>query len=122
MGIPSRFISVDDHVQEHPGVWRDRLSKAKWGDRIPRLKETEDGCQFWVVDGEKIPLHGVAVAGATMPDRGREPERWEYVPKATYVPVERLRAMEADGVECSVLYPTSRRPSARSRDQPAASW
>ena len=29
------LISVDDHVLEHPRVWADRLSKEKWGDRIP---------------------------------------------------------------------------------------
>jgi predicted TIM-barrel fold metal-dependent hydrolase len=47
----------------------------------------------------------VARAGATMPDRAREPQRWEDVPKAVYDAKERLTAMDVDGVDYSVLYP-----------------
>ena len=36
MELTYGFISVDDHVQEHPDVWTQRLA-SKWGDRIPRL-------------------------------------------------------------------------------------
>jgi predicted TIM-barrel fold metal-dependent hydrolase len=41
-----------------------------------------------------------------MSERGHEPRRWEETPKSAYVPAERLRAMDADGVSHSVLYPT----------------
>src|SRR5215470_19437362 len=27
------LISVDDHVQEHPEVWTQRMSRATWGER-----------------------------------------------------------------------------------------
>lgn len=101
----SRFISVDDHVQEPPELWTSRLSKSRWGDRIPHL-ERHNGGERWVVDG-RILLHGkVARAGAFMADRGQEPRRWDEVPPAAYVPSERLRAMDAAGVDYSVLFPT----------------
>ena len=100
------LISVDDHVQEHPEVWTQRLSRSKWGDRIPHIESQPDGTESWVVDGEKIPLAGVASAGAAMPDRALEPQRWEEVPRSAYVPSERLKAMDTDGVDYSVLYPT----------------
>src|SRR5262245_42247656 len=106
MAATSRFISADDHVQEHPDVWTQRLSRAKWGDRIPQLKSLENETQAWVVDGRRIPLNGAAVAAALMADRTQEPARWEEVPKMAYDPHERLRAMDADGVDYSVLYPT----------------
>jgi predicted TIM-barrel fold metal-dependent hydrolase len=51
-------------------------------------------------------MPGVAFAGATMPDRAREPQRWADVPKVGYLPAERLTAMDVDGVDCSVLYPS----------------
>ncbi len=35
------FISVDDHVLEHPQVWTQRLSRAKWGDRIPHIEQAQ---------------------------------------------------------------------------------
>ena len=73
MELKHGFISADDHVQEHPEVWTSRMSKAKWGDRIPHLERQADGTERWVVNGQKIDLPGVALAGAAMPDRAREP-------------------------------------------------
>lgn len=100
------FISVDDHVPEHPDVWTRRLDKSRWGDRIPHVEQQVDGTEQWVVDGQTLPLRGVALAGAAMPDRVREPQRWDEVPAVAAVPSERLKAMDADGVDCSALYPT----------------
>lgn len=99
------LISADDHIQELPDLWTSRLSGARWGDRIPHIERQPDGSERWVVDGRVLPLRGVAMAGATMPDRAYEPQRWAEVPKAAYLPSARLEAMDADGVECSVLYP-----------------
>jgi predicted TIM-barrel fold metal-dependent hydrolase len=48
----------------------------------------------------------VALTGAVMPDRAQEPQRWEAVPKIASVPSERLRTMDVDGVDGSVLYPS----------------
>jgi hypothetical protein len=106
MDLRDRFISVDDHAQEHPRVWTYRLSSTRWGDRIPHLAERPDGTQYWVVDGQPLPLRGVAAAGATLPDRSRALQRWEEVPSAAYDPKARLAAMDQDGVTASVLYPT----------------
>jgi predicted TIM-barrel fold metal-dependent hydrolase len=100
------FISVDDHVLEHPQVWTQRLSQAKWGDRIPHVERQADGIEHWLVDGQRLPLKGVAAVGAAMGDRGHEPQRWEEVPKIASVASERLKALDADGVDYSVLYPT----------------
>jgi uncharacterized protein len=105
MTVNGQLISVDDHVQEHPEVWTERMAKTKWGDRIPRLKCMEGGNEVWVADG-KVLLHGVALAGAVMADRVQEPQRWEEVPKLVYDAKERLKAMDTDGVSYSVLYPT----------------
>ncbi len=100
------FISVDDHVLEHPEVWTQRLSKTKWGGRIPHVEPQADGTEHWVVDGRSYPLTGVASVGAAMRDRTHKPRCWEEVPEVTYKPDERLKIMDADGVDCSVLYPT----------------
>ena len=106
MEMKKGFISVDDHVQEQPDVWTERLSKAKWGNRIPHIEKQADGSENWVVDGRKLPLGGVASAGAAMRDRTEEPQCWQDVPKVAYDPMERLKAMDTDGVDYSVLYPT----------------
>ncbi len=100
------FISVDEHVQEHPEVWTKRLSRARWGDRIPHLEKNSDGTEQWIVDGRQIALDGVADCGAAMPDRTRNPRRWSEVPASVYDPKERLKVMDAAGIDYAVLYPT----------------
>ena len=40
-----------------------------------------------------------------MPDRSLEPSVWGEVPEGAYVPSQRLKALDADGVDYSVLYP-----------------
>ena len=106
MELKYGFISADDHVQEHPEVWTARMSKAKWGDRIPHVEREADGTERWIVDGKPVDLPGVALAGAAMSDRARDPQRWDDVPGIAFNPNERLTAMDVDGVDYSVLYPS----------------
>ena len=106
MKLEYGFISADEHVQEHPEVWTRRMSKAKWGDRIPHIESASDGTERWLVDGQPVSLNGVALAGAAMPNRAREPQRWEEVPGIVYKPGDRLTAMDVDGVDYAVLYPS----------------
>ncbi len=106
MELKHGLISVDDHVQEHPEVWTQRMSRSRWGDRIPRMEGQPDGTECWVLEGKKLPLADVVSVGATLPDRTMEPRRWEDVPDAAHAPSERLKAMDVDGVDYSVLYPS----------------
>jgi len=104
--MSDKIVSADDHAQEHPEVWTSRMSKARWGERIPHVETQPDGSDRWVVDGEPLTQAGVASAGALMPDRSIEPRRWADVPDEAFRPSARLKAMDTDGVETSVLYPT----------------
>lgn len=105
MQLRHGLISVDDHVQEPPDLWTTRLSKDRWGTRIPHI-ERIDGVERWVVDGE-LSLNGSpARAAALMADRNHEPKSWNDVPPAAYRPGDRLKIMDEAGVDYSVLYPT----------------
>jgi uncharacterized protein len=104
--MTNTFISVDEHVQEHPEVWTKRLSQAKWGERIPHVAENGDGTERWLIDGREIALDGVADCGAMMAQRAINPQRWSDVPAAVYDPAERLKTLDAAGIEYAVLYPT----------------
>jgi uncharacterized protein len=101
-----RLISSVDHVVEHPAVWTHRLSRSKWSDQIPHLEHQADGTDAWMIDGRKVLLSEGAQVGALMDDRVDSPKRWEDMPEATYAPAARLKAMDKDGVDYSVLYPT----------------
>lgn len=102
----TRLISVDDHVQEPPDLWTSRLAKSQFGDRVPHLERAADGSERWVVDGQVLVGGRVARTGALMADRARDPTHWDDVPRSAYVPSERLRTMDAAGVDSSVLFPT----------------
>ena len=106
MQLKYGLISVDDHVQEPPNLWTQRLSKTRWGERVPHLERIADGSERWVVDNQVLLDGSAALAGALMADRNHEPSRWQDVPPAAYVPSERLKAMDAAGIDYSVLYPT----------------
>ena len=100
MQLKYGLISVDDHVQEPPDLWTQRLSKS-WGDRIPRLERARDGTEGWVVDGRSLLDGRTGRAGALMADRNCEPIRWEEVPPAAYLPSERLKLMDAAGIDAA---------------------
>ncbi|HYJ17348.1 MAG TPA: amidohydrolase family protein [Candidatus Limnocylindria bacterium] len=101
-----QFISVDEHVQEHPDVWTKRLSAAKWGERIPHVAKDAQGNERWLIDGRPIAMDGVADCGAVMAPRTANPTRWADVPAMVYDARQRLRAMDAAGIDHAVLYPT----------------
>jgi len=101
-----KLISAVDHVVESPNVWTQRLSKSRWGGRIPHIERSPYGHDLWVVDGRNFPLSDIAQVAAVMADRMDSPTRWEEVPQESCVPAARLKAMEQDGVDCTVLYPT----------------
>ncbi|MGZ8425913.1 MAG: amidohydrolase family protein [Candidatus Binatia bacterium] len=106
MSTNNKFISVDEHVQEHPEVWTKRLSRAKWGERMPHLAKNSNGKERWLIDLREIALAGVADCGAVMSQRTENPQRWADVPAAVHNPKERLKAMDTAGIDYAVLYPT----------------
>jgi len=53
-----------------------------------------------------LPLADAARVGALMTDRAKMPNRWEEIPKAAYNSGARLKAMDDDSVEYTVLYPS----------------
>jgi len=102
-----KVISVDDHVQEPPDLWTSRVSKEKWGDKIPHVARQSDGSEKWSIEGVVNGDMPLAEIGALASTRfaGQSPRTWVDVPKVLYNPEERLKAMDKDGVDVSVLYP-----------------
>jgi uncharacterized protein len=100
-------ISVDDHVVEPPDLWTRSMSRAKWGDRVPHVAEQPSGTERWVIDGLVRESPSLAATGALSRDRGSEPQTWSEVPQSAYDPHARLAAMDSDGVDYSVLYPSA---------------
>jgi uncharacterized protein len=104
--MTDQFISTNEHVIESPDVWTSRLSKQTWGDRIPHIVPKADGSEVWLMDGREYPLVGTGSAAACMSDRADEPKRWADIPAVIADPVQRAAAMQEQGVDYAVLYPS----------------
>jgi predicted TIM-barrel fold metal-dependent hydrolase len=101
-----QIISVDDHVIEHPRVWKDRLPQ-KYQEIGPNIIETEEGHHVWTFEGERFPYIGLnAVAGKEPKDFGMEPLRYDDMIPGCYDPVVRVRDMDVDGVQAALCFPS----------------
>ena len=99
-----RAISTDDHLMEAADSYTSRMS-SKWGDKIPHVRDAADGTDAWYVFGNRISgLTGFSFVQGVTPDRGVV-TRWADVPKSAYVPAERVKAMDMDGVDMHSFYP-----------------
>ena len=102
-------VSTDEHIQEAPDVWTSRMSKAKFGDAIPQVRELPDKSEAWLIANEPaLPpsgKFGIAIVSAAMEPRNAVPIRWKDVPKSTYVPSERLKTMDIDQVDTHTFFP-----------------
>jgi predicted TIM-barrel fold metal-dependent hydrolase len=101
------LIDADTHVNEPPKLWLDRVP-AKFRERAPRMEHFEQG-DAWVVEGAKDPINFGLNAAAGLPREDRKPwVRFEDIRPGGYEPAERLKEMDADGVDAAVFYPTPR--------------
>src|SRR5262249_29125725 len=109
MEIRFGLISSDSHGQLGKHAYTSRMSKEKWGDRIPHVIEVRDE-QFpppverWVVNGE-VQGGNICNCPTAMPNRSYYPQRWEEVPPEVYQPTARLRALDRDRIDAEVLFP-----------------
>jgi hypothetical protein len=113
MKLKYGLISADSHAQLDRDAFTKRMSRAKWGDRIPEVVEVEDErtkkkVDRWRVYGKTIGAF-VANCPAVMNDRKVKyyPQRWEEVPAKVFEPLERAKALDEDGIDAEVLFPNT---------------
>jgi predicted TIM-barrel fold metal-dependent hydrolase len=100
-----QIVSVDDHLIEHPRVWRDRLP-AKFREAGPRIIES-DGNHLWSFEGDLTPTVGLnAVAGKPREEWGCDPVRFEDMIPGCYDPAARVKDMDLDGVQTALCFPS----------------
>ncbi len=106
-----RIISSDNHVFEPPDLWLSRI-EPKFKDRAPRIHREADG-DWWYCDGQKVLGTGFGFGGAQVGRRFDEAatlthgDVFENVRPGGYMPEEQIKDMDLDGVDVSILYPTT---------------
>ncbi len=104
-----KIISSDDHIIEPGDLWASRI-EPKFRDRAPRIVRLESGDDWWVCEGVKI---GGIGSGTQAGRRFEEPEKLriadnvENARPGGYIAEERVKDMDIDGVDVSILYPTT---------------
>lgn len=110
------IIDTDTHISEPPDLWTARVSK-KWGDMIPHVKWVEQRTMNIGMGGDKglawfvgDTMISAAPAGAAPKDilgliPPDKPKDYEDTHPAAYIPSERLKLMNEEGVYAQAIYP-----------------
>lgn len=107
-----RMVDADGHVLEPRDTWL-RYMDAPFRDRAIRIDRDAVGDEVLLIDGK--PLNALRNALATLggidldPRDALRPGRLTYedgCPTASYDPAARLKVMDAEGIDVSLLYPT----------------
>ena len=103
-------ISADSHTVEPPDLWEKWLER-KYLDTAPKLVEDRDGGHAWLYMGSSTPEPLGLVTCV-----GTHPEELKWTGKRYGVDIhpschdgaERLKVLDADGVDAEMLYPPQR--------------
>ena len=107
MEIKFGLISADSHAGFGRDDFTARMSATKWGNKIPHVAPSEKNPseEGWTMY-DRPPGSQLANCAALMPHPPvTYPTRWEDVPLNYYLPSERLKALDQDGVDAEVLFP-----------------
>ncbi len=103
-------VDADGHVFEPGDLWTERMDADRWGDWIPRkVVEEEIYETIWVggvVRGGGRELHDRMAAAVGMTPR----QFWELLEQLRvpggYDPDARVAALDEDGIDAAVIYPS----------------
>ena len=103
------LISADSHVLEPPDLWEKRLP-AKFVERAPKLVRDSAGGDAWVYGDSATPepLGLTATAGKRYEDFSWTGNSYQNIVQGAYRPHERIKEMDADGVDAEILYQPQR--------------
>jgi predicted TIM-barrel fold metal-dependent hydrolase len=117
MSTRTWVIDTDTHLTEPRDLWTSRMSAKKWGELIPHVRFLDElDREAWFIGDKRVASQvghcqfrrgedgsAVRVEGAS----GGEytPQRFDLVHPSAYDASERLKVMDASGVDIAALYP-----------------
>ena len=116
--MPEKIVDVDGHIMEPSDLWEKNL-EPRFRDRALRIRRDEQGAEYWEVAGRMSRLVNGGNLGffGTLDSEVRErmlaselapsgPEYEAHVPAGARDMQARLRWMNAEGIDCSLLFPS----------------
>jgi predicted TIM-barrel fold metal-dependent hydrolase len=104
-----RYIDSDGHILEPPTGMQD-FAPAEYRDRIWHVERDGDGAEWMVYNGERAPMTGLAGTAGFSDEKVEQVLKGEIqyseTRPAAWTADLRLRDLDADGIDVSVLYPT----------------
>ena len=106
----AKVIDSDGHVVEPRAVWTEYI-EPEFRDGVIQIRRNHDGMdQLWI-NGENRSRASLPVAASMIPGGLKNLERartltWDDVPAGGWNPRERLKVMDAEGIDVAVLYPS----------------
>jgi len=106
-----RYVDADGHVVEHPTAIADHAPQA-FKDRVWHVETDKSGQEWAVFDGHRELANvytASAAAGFGEAEKAaafRGELRYSELPAGAFEAKARLAALDADGIDYSVLYPT----------------
>jgi predicted TIM-barrel fold metal-dependent hydrolase len=106
----ARIIDADGHIVEPRALWNEYV-EPKWRERVIQVRRNPSGMDELWIDNENWSRPSLPVAASMVPGGLSDLERarrltWDDVPRAGFDPHERLKVMDAEGIDVAVLYPS----------------
>jgi predicted TIM-barrel fold metal-dependent hydrolase len=106
MPLITRIFDTDHHVTPPPDLWTARLAE-RYQDRAPRLVDLDDGSQAWSFEGgEILHLFGLENVGSKDPRELQWRVNYRDLAEDYYDARARIVAMDADGIDAVLLFPS----------------
>ena len=101
-----KLFDADQHIVEPPDLWTSRMSK-KYLDMAPRVVDNPEGGQAWAFDGGAWlrPMGLEGAAGQRPSDVSWKSDYRKMLP-GCFEPKARLEAMDIDGVDQALQFPS----------------
>ena len=113
----ARIVDADGHIMEPPNLWTDNL-ESRFKDRAMRLRLDDDGLEYLEINGRKSKvLNGGQLGSLGLLDEEMAPRRAgsfepglldfeDCTPPAAVDPHERVKWMDEQGIDTTILYPS----------------
>ena len=106
MKVDYPIISADSHITEAPNTYLDYID-PKYHDTAPRIVETENKGDIYVIDGMRatIPMGLVAAAGQEWNELNSK-AKYSEIHRSGWDSNYRLADQKRDGISAEVIYPS----------------